>query len=274
MGPIVAQLALLKKSTFVHTFSMRAITTPRDERDRVPIDVNDLGQPLGRPIAEWEPPPHPPRDVMPGRFCRVEPLTERCAKELYVADQDDTGAATWTYLPYGPFISFEAYREWLVRFCRGDDPSFYAIVNLRNGEARGVAAYMRIDPPAGAIEVGHVHFSPCLQRTPVATEAMYLMMQRAFTLGYRRYEWKCDALNAPSRRAAQRLGFSFEGVFRQASVVKGRNRDTAWYSVVDREWPALREAFAQWCDPENFDEAGRQRRALSEMTRPLLSAIG
>ena len=138
----------------------------------------------------------------------------------------------------------------------------------------GVASYLRISPSAGAIEVGHIHFSPLLQHTPSATEAMYLMMRRVFELGYRRYEWKCDALNAPSRRAAQRLGFSYEGVFRQAIVVKGRNRDTAWYACIDHEWPALREAYERWLDPANFDEQGRQRVSLSSLTGPILVARG
>ncbi|MEZ5287532.1 MAG: GNAT family protein [Vicinamibacterales bacterium] len=140
--------------------------------------------------------------------------------------------------------------------------------------AAGVASYLRITPAAGTIEVGHIHFSPALQQTPAATEAMYLMMRRAFELGYRRYEWKCDALNAPSRRAAQRLGFSYEGVFRQALVTKGRNRDTAWYACIDAEWPALSRAFERWLAPDNFDAGGRQREALSDLTAPVLVARG
>ena len=146
------------------------------------------------------------------------------------------------------------------------DPLFYAIVDLAKGEAVGVASYLRISPSSGSIEVGHINYSPLLQRTPAATEAMYLMMAQAFDLGYRRYEWKCHALNAPSRSAAQRLGFSFEGIFRQAAVVKGRNRDTAWYAAIDEEWPALREAFERWLDPTNFDEKGNQRVRLSDLT--------
>jgi RimJ/RimL family protein N-acetyltransferase len=133
--------------------------------------------------------------------------------------------------------------------------------------AVGVASYLRIAPASGSIEVGHINFSPRLQQTPAATEAMYLLMKHAFELGYRRYEWKCDALNAPSRAAALRLGLSFEGVFRQATVVKGRNRDTAWYAAIDREWPGLDAAFARWLDPANFDAAGKQRVALSALTR-------
>ena len=139
--------------------------------------------------------------------------------------------------------------------------------------AIGIASYLRIAPAAGTIEVGHIHFSPRLQHTPAATEAMYLMMRRAFELGYRRYEWKCDALNAPSRRAAQRLGFSYEGIFRQAIVTKGRNRDTAWYSITDGEWQAVRLAFEQWLAPANFDADGRQRRSLPALRQGLLVVV-
>jgi len=149
---------------------------------------------------------------------------------------------------------------------RRNDPQFHTIVDLSTQRAAGVASYLRIDPAAGSIEVGHINYSPRLQRTVASTEAMYLMMRRAFELGYRRYEWKCNALNAPSRAAAQRLGFSYEGVFRQATVVKGRNRDTAWYAMIDREWPAIDRAFQRWLDPSNFDEVGRQRTSLGDLT--------
>ena len=173
----------------------------------------------------------------------------------------------WTYLPYGPFPDLAAYRTWMEAKWLGTEPLFFAIVDAASGRATGVASYLRIDPASGAIEVGHLGYSPRLQRTPAATEAMFLLMARAFALGYRRYEWKCDALNEPSRAAALRLGFTFEGIFRQATVVRGRNRDTAWYSVIDAEWPALRAAFEHWLAPENFDADGRQRVRLSELTR-------
>ena len=156
----------------------------------------------------------------------------------------------------------------------GSDPLFHAIVPAGSGRAEGVASYLRIAPEAGSIEVGHINFSPRLMRTPAATEAMYLMMKRAFDLGYRRYEWKCDALNAPSRAAARRLGLSYEGIFRQATVYKGRNRDTAWYAAIDSEWPALKAAFETWLDPANFDAEGRQRESLRALTRPILVAEG
>jgi RimJ/RimL family protein N-acetyltransferase len=206
---------------------------------------------------------------MRGRFCRVEPIEERHAADLHAANSLHPDARSWTYLPYGPFATAVEYSDWLRRTCLGTDPLFYAVVEA-TGRAAGVAAYLRIEPANGSIEVGHIHFSPLLQRTPAATEAMYLMMKGAFDLGYRRYEWKCDALNAPSRVAAQRLGLSFEGIFRQATVYKGRNRDTAWYAATDKEWPALAQAFETWLAPANFDATGRQRVRLTELTRPLL----
>ena len=172
----------------------------------------------------------------------------------------------WTYLPYGPFDTSESYLAWLHESCSGSDPLFYAIIDKMTDKAVGVASYLRIDPRSGTIEVGHLGYSPLLQRTAAATEAMYLMMQRAFDLGYRRYEWKCDSLNAPSRAAAQRLGLSFEGVFRQATIVKGHNRDTAWYAAIDREWSSLQDAFLRWLDPVNFGPDGQQRVRLSELT--------
>src|SRR5579872_6829235 len=241
----------------------------------MPHDLNPLGQPIGFALADWRPPPRPPREPMDGRFCRVEPLDPgHHAEDLYAANTLDTEGRNWTYLPYGPFATFESYVGWMEARCGGDDPLFHAIMDGPTGKAVGVASYLRIEPASGSIEVGHIHYSPLLQRTPAATEAMYLMMQRAFALGYRRYEWKCDALNAPSRAAAQRLGLSFEGVFRQATVYKGRNRDTAWYAAIDREWPALNQAFFTWLDPANFDETGQQRTRLSELTGPILKQRG
>lgn len=236
---------------------------------------NEHGQPIGPPLPGWAPPPRPPREPLEGRYCRVEPLDPgRHAAELHAANQADSAGLMWTYLAYGPFPTLAAYQEWMARVCAGDDPLFHAIVDAATGRAVGLAAYLRIAPAAGSIEVGHLAFAPALQRTPAATEAMFLMMGRAFGLGYRRYEWKCDALNAPSRAAARRLGLSFEGVFRQATVYKGRNRDTAWYAAIDAEWPALEAAFSQWLDPANFDAAGRQRVSLSSLTRPLLHSEG
>ena len=233
-------------------------------------EKNHLNQPIGFPVPDWRPPRRPARETMEGRFCRLEPLDPaRHADSLHAANSLDAEGRNWTYLPYGPFDTLGEYRAWMEETCGGSDPLFYAVVDRATGGAAGVASYLRIDPASGSIEVGHINYSPLLQRAPAATEAMYLMMERAFELGYRRYEWKCNALNEPSRVAARRLGFSFEGVFRQAAVVKGRNRDTAWYAVIDRDWPALREAFRQWLDPSNFDAQGRQRTSLSALTAPL-----
>jgi RimJ/RimL family protein N-acetyltransferase len=229
--------------------------------------INDLGQPIGFLLPGWVPPPRPPREPMEGRLCRLEPIdVERHAAALFEADAADADGRSWTYLAYGPFADLPSYRAWMSASCLGDDPLFFTIVDKADNRPAGVASYLRITPAAGSIEVGAIHFAPRLQRHAAATEAMYLMMKRAFELGYRRYEWKCDALNAPSRAAAQRLGFSFEGIFRQAIVTKGRNRDTAWYAIIDSEWPALHKAFLTWLDPANFDSAGRQRRRLSDLT--------
>ncbi len=230
--------------------------------------VNHLGQPIGPPLPDWKPPPPPPREPMEGRYCRLEPIdVERHSAALFEANAADTEGRLWTYMAYGPFATLAEYRAWMAGKCLGDDPLFFAIIDKADGQPAGVASYLRITPTAGSIEVGHLLFAPRLQRKPAATEAMYLMMQRAFELGYRRYEWKCDALNAPSRAAAQRLGLSFEGIFRNATVYKGRSRDTAWYAAIDAEWPALRAAFEQWLDPRNFDASGQQRIRLTELTR-------
>ncbi|HXP30469.1 MAG TPA: GNAT family protein [Stellaceae bacterium] len=231
---------------------------------------NLLGQPIGEEVPGWTRRPPLPRSVMEGRFCRLEPIDpDRHAAALHVAFAADKEGRNWTYLFYGPFAREEDFRNWLRATCMGDDPLFHAIIECRTGRAVGVASYLRIDAANGVIEVGHLNFSPALQRTPAATEAMYLMMRRVFDeLGYRRYEWKCDALNAVSRAAALRLGFRFEGIFRQAVIYKGRSRDTAWFSVIDREWPALRTVFEHWLRSENFDAEGRQRERLSILTRP------
>jgi RimJ/RimL family protein N-acetyltransferase len=193
---------------------------------------------------------------------------------LYQANATDTEGRIWTYLPYGPFATLADYQEWLESVSRPQDPLFHAIVDLDSGRAVGVASYLRIQPGHGSIEVGHINFAPPLQRKPAATEAMYLLMKRAFEAGYRRYEWKCDALNQRSRAAAQRLGLSFEGIFRQATVYKGRNRDTAWYAAIDSEWPALSQAFEHWLNPANFSADGQQRVRLSELTSRILVARG
>jgi RimJ/RimL family protein N-acetyltransferase len=229
--------------------------------------LNALGQPVGRPVPEWRPRPLPPRQPMAGHYCQVVPLDPAVhAADLFAANALDRDGRNWTYLAIGPFASLPAYRSWLNKAAASTDPLFHAIIDRTSGKAVGVATFLRIDPTNGVIEVGNINYSPLLQRKPAATEAMYLMMRRAFDeLGYRRYEWKCDSLNAPSRAAALRLGFTFEGIFRQAVVYKGRNRDTCWFSIIDSEWPARKAAFEAWLAPDNFDAAGRQKRSLAEV---------
>lgn len=239
------------------------------------MTTNAAPLPIGFPIQGWTPPVAPPREPLEGTWCRLEPLdADRHADALHKAFALDSTGRLWTYLAYGPFSTADHYRQWMNQQCQGSDPLFFTIIPKSDGVPSGVASYLRITPNGGSIEVGHILYSPKLQQTPAATEAMFLLMERAFELGYRRYEWKCDALNAASRRAAQRLGLSFEGIFRQATVYKGRNRDTAWYAAIDREWPALRDAFGTWLDPHNFDESGHQRIRLSDLTGPILKQRG
>ncbi len=233
--------------------------------------LNELGQPVGFLIPQWQIPNHPPREPIVGHYCRLEPLDpDRHTQDLYSANAEDKDNRGWTYQPYGPFPVIEEYRKWMILKCVSNDPLFFAIVDPILDKAIGLASYVRIDPANGSIEVGEIHYSPLLQNTTAGTEAMYLMMARAFELGYRRYEWRCDFLNTRSRAAAQRLGLTFEGVFRQARVIKNHNRDTVWYSAIDREWPFLLSAFQQWLDPSNFDQQGRQRLRLSELTASAL----
>jgi len=225
--------------------------------------TNALGQPIGDPLDVALPRPTPLRAPMIGRTVSLVPTDPAShAEPLFDAYARDADGRNWTYLPYGPFASAAELRGWMEATCLGRDPMFHTILDAR-GTPVGVATYLRIDAGSGAIEVGHINFSPALQRSVMSTEAMFLMMARAFDeLGYRRYEWKCDALNAPSKAAAKRLGFTYEGTFRQATHYKGRNRDTAWFSITDKEWPALKAEFTRWLDPSNFDDSGRQKTRL------------
>jgi RimJ/RimL family protein N-acetyltransferase len=223
---------------------------------------------FGAPLPGFTPPPRPAGQTLTGRHVQVERLSaDRHAGDLFRAFRADD--RIWDYLPYGPFAAEGDYLAWVAGHETGTDPLFHALRDLQTGRCGGVASFLRITPEMGSIEVGHICLAPELQATRAATEAMALMMGWAFGAGYRRYEWKCDALNRPSRRAAERLGFLQEGTFRQAAIVKGRNRDTAWYSVIDTEWPALRARFETWLDPGNFDAEGRQRRRLSDLTADL-----
>ena len=228
--------------------------------------LNALGQPIGDALDHWQAPPRPARTAIEGRWARLEPLSpDAHGRALFDANALDAEGRNWTYLPIGPFAALTDYDAWLRQVAPGDDPLFFTIIDREHGRPVGVASYLRIDPVAGSIEVGHINFSPLAQRTRAATDAMYLMMRHAFALGYRRYEWKCDALNAPSRVAAERFGFTYEGLFRQATLYKGRSRDTAWYSVLDIDFPAVEAAYLSWLAPDNFDAEGRQRRRLADL---------
>jgi RimJ/RimL family protein N-acetyltransferase len=238
---------------------------------RTPITLNALGQPIGVALSGWTPPRRPARISLVGQQCRLEPVTsDRHAAQLFAAFDEVPNDSLWTYLPYGPFANLAEYSTWVDRAASGDDPLFFAVVDCQSDQALGIASYLRVDPANGSVEVGHIAYSPRLRQTRAATEAMFLLMRNAFALGYRRYEWKCDSLNARSRAAALRLGFSFEGIFRQATIYKGRNRDTAWYAAIDAEWPALRQAFETWLADDNFDHRGMQRTRLSDLTASAL----
>jgi RimJ/RimL family protein N-acetyltransferase len=240
-----------------------AANTPASEASAA--HVNHLGQPVGAPLPGWRPPPLPPRERRVGAFCLLEPLAPGHAGQLFDACSHDREGRMWTYLADGPYADLASYRAWLEPAAASQDPLFQALIDARSGRALGVGAWMRIDPGNGVIEIGHLAFSPLMQRTPMASEALILMIRTCFALGYRRVEWKCNDLNQPSRRAAERLGFRYEGTFRQAVVAKGRNRDTAWYAITDGEWPALDLAHRRWLAPANFDDAGGQRERLGAL---------
>ncbi len=232
-------------------------------------DPAALAPPLGEAVPNWRPPPAPAPVAHDGRWMRLEPFSpEDHADALFAAYAEDAAGVVWTYLPYGPFEDAGAFRAWAEAAMTGSDPLFFVIRprGAALAPAAGALSYLRVTQAHGTIEIGHLNFAPRLQRTPAATEAVFTLIEHAFALGYRRVEWKCNALNAASRRAAVRYGFAFEGVFRQMMVVKGRNRDSAWYAILDRDWPAVAAAYRVWLAPENFDELGRQRAALSSLT--------
>jgi RimJ/RimL family protein N-acetyltransferase len=232
----------------------------------MPGGVNDL--PLGTEL-DWTPADPPPRRPLRGLQVTVRPVEAASdAEPLYrLSHPPDGDLEIWTYLPDGPYNSPAHLREMLSWAEGSDDPLYFTIASP-DGDPLGIASYLRMAPAFGVVEIGHIWFGPPLKRTTAATEAIFLMAAQVFDdLGYRRLEWKCNALNAASRRAAERFGFTFEGVFRKHQVVKGRNRDTAWYAITDDEWPAVRDAFQTWLAPANFDGAGRQRRSLGELMR-------
>lgn len=238
-------------------------TPDKNTPDKNLLNKNNYNQPIGQRVPGWNGVASPQAMVLQGQYCDVVPLNAVThAGALYAANSHDNGGM-WTYLPYGPFDTVENYQTWLANYCATKDLLFYAIIDKNSKQALGIASFLRIDSSNGVIEVGHIAYSPLLQRSTLATEAMYLMMDYVFTLGFRRYEWKCNALNAPSCQAAKRLGFTLEGIFRQAAIVKNHNRDTAWYSIIDTDWPVLKIAFQTWLNPDNFDTNGQQLSSLA-----------
>lgn len=229
--------------------------------------LNAFQQPIGDALPQWSAREKPTAVVLTGRYCRLEPLdAQRHAASLYQAFSLASDASDWTYMSIGPFDDESAYRQFVQQAQAGADPMHFAVIDLASAKPVGSLALMRVDAANGAIEVGYVSYSPLLKRSVAATEAQYLLMRLAFdTLGYRRYEWKCDSLNAPSRAAAARYGFQFEGIFRQATVYKGRTRDTAWFSILDKEWPQVKAGFDAWLASDNFDADGRQKNSLAAL---------
>jgi RimJ/RimL family protein N-acetyltransferase len=222
----------------------------------------------GLPIGietDGHPAPRPERIVMEGAYVRLEPLDpQKHTEDLYAASHGPDKDTIWQYLFEAPFADLVAFRAHIERKAASDDPLFYAIIDKASGKAVGYATLMRIDPTHRVIEVGNIMYGTPLQKTPGATEAQYLLMRYVFDkLGYRRYEWKCNSLNAPSRRAADRFGFTFEGIFRSHMIIRGRNRDTAWYSILETEWPKQKRAFEAWLQPDNFDASGHQKKTLN-----------
>lgn len=215
-------------------------------------------------LSNWTPRPRPERIVLEGRTVRLEPLeAARHGDELYAASSVADADQRFAWLPEYPPADRAAFQPWLDKAETSDDPLYFAAIDKATGRVAGRQTLMRIDPKNGVIEIGNIYWGPAMSRRPAATEAQFLFMVYAFdVLGYRRYEWKCNNENLPSKRAAERFGFTFEGIFRQHLVVKGRNRDTAWYSIIDKEWPALKKAYEAWLDPANFDDAGQQKRRL------------
>lgn len=230
------------------------------------MEKNVFNQVLAPKVEGWQTRKAPSFTELKGQFCTLAQLDQdKHAAELFAALTSGNPGDSWTYLPYGPFETLADFNNWISETIRDNQVRLYAIIDNRSGKVTGISGYLRINPEHGSIEVGHLHFSRLLKKTPAATEAMFLMMRYAFDdLGYRRYEWKCNALNQASMNAAKRLGFQFEGIFRQNFVYKGRNRDTAWFSIIDSEWPALKSGFLKWLHPGNFDCDGAQRSRLHE----------
>lgn len=232
---------------------------------------NQFGQVLGHLVENWIPCQRPAKVFIQGRYCILEPIEiNKHAVKLFDVLAIDNQGESWTYLPYGPFDTINEFKNWLVKTMSDNDTLLYAILDVKTQESIGISGYLRMDPEHGVIEIGHLHFSALLKQTSLATEAIYLMLRHVFDeLKFRRCEWKCNDLNEPSRRAAERFGFIFEGIFRQNYIFKNRNRDTAWFSIIDSEWGAIKEKFEKWLNPNNFDAKGKQILKLGHVKTKL-----
>ena len=242
---------------------------------QIPTETDPLtGLPIGPRVSRSQPAVRPQRIVLEGRYCRLEPIDpHRHSGELFTASTPPDAAARFRYLADSPPRDADEMTQWAQAQALSDDPLVFVVIDRATSRVEGRQTYMRIAPEHQCIEIGNIYWGPSIAGTRVATEANYLFACYALeTLGYRRYEWKCDALNAPSRRAAKRFGFRYEGHFRRAVIIKGRSRDTTWFSIIDEEWPALKAAYEQWLSPENFDDAGIQRQRLSDLTAAALVA--
>ncbi len=249
---------------------MRSLHDDQVPRERDP----ETGLPIGLLLARPGPAKVPERVVLEGRYCRLEPIAERHAGQLFEASNPPDAGIRFRYL-FDPVPATRVLLdEWLHAAVQSSDPLVFAVIDKRSGRVEGRQTFLRITPAHQSIEIGNIYWGPAIARTPVTTEANFLFACYAFDdLGYRRYEWKCDALNAPSRRAAERFGFTWEGHFRRAVINKGRTRDTSWFAMIDEEWPVLKATYQQWLDPSNFDAQGRQRTSLADLTRAALGGV-
>ncbi|MEM7249966.1 MAG: GNAT family protein [Pseudomonadota bacterium] len=239
--------------------------------DQIPQEINpETGLPIG-PTVDARPAAAPERVVLDGRYCRLEPLDwAQHGQELFAASSPTDAAQRFQYLPEEPPRNESELANWVTQVSQSSDPLYFAVIDKRTGRVEGRQTLMRIQPDQRCIEIGNIYWGPAISRSPVTTEANFLFARYIFDeLGYRRYEWKCNALNAPSRRAALRFGFRYEGLFRRAVIVRGRTRDTTWYSVIEEEWPGLKAAYEQWLAPDNFDTNGQQKTRLTDLTRAL-----
>lgn len=240
---------------------------------QVPSEIDpETGLPVGPLVANPEPASPPRRVVLEGRYCRLEPINPpRHRADLYAASTPPDAARRFRYLPDPAPANMAEFDKWLARVATSNDPLVFAVIDAATGRAEGRQQFMRIESAQKSIEIGNIYWGPAIARTRVATEANFLFAAHAFeALGCRRFEWKCDVLNMPSRRAAERFGFTYEGHFRRATIVKGRSRDTAWFAMIDEEWPALKGAYERWLDPANFDAEGQQRESLRVLTAQAL----